>query len=73
MDDSFSISGGLGGGSPVICGTNTGYHSKFNISFYILKCEILGTHTTSLMKLDKKLKNLASLLGKMQQSNAILT
>ena len=29
--DSFSISGGATGGtggSPVICGTNTGYHSK---------------------------------------------
>merc|ERR1712223_2158869 len=26
VDDSFSVSGGLGGGSPVICGTNTGYH-----------------------------------------------
>merc|ERR1712156_350734 len=26
VDDSFSISGGLGGGSPGICGTNTGYH-----------------------------------------------
>ena len=28
MDDQFSISGGLGRGSPTICGTNTGYHSK---------------------------------------------
>jgi len=26
VDDQFSISGGLGGGSPTICGTNTGYH-----------------------------------------------
>merc|ERR1712172_167385 len=25
-DDQFSISGGLGRGSPTICGTNTGYH-----------------------------------------------
>merc|ERR1719400_1688164 len=26
VDDQFSISGGLGRGSPTICGTNTGYH-----------------------------------------------
>ena len=28
VDDQFSISGGLSGGTPTICGTNTGYHSK---------------------------------------------
>ena len=32
-DDQFSISGGLGRGSPTICGTNTGYHSKCQIIF----------------------------------------
>ena len=32
-DDQFSISGGLGRGSPTICGTNTGYHSKCQIVF----------------------------------------
>merc|ERR1719483_1893628 len=26
VDDQFSISGGLSGGTPTICGTNTGYH-----------------------------------------------
>ena len=26
--DTFSISGGKNGGTPVICGTNTGYHSR---------------------------------------------
>ena len=26
--DTFVINGGLGAGSPVICGTNSGYHSK---------------------------------------------
>ena len=31
VDDQFSISGGLGRGSPTICGTNTGYHSKCQI------------------------------------------
>ena len=31
VDDMFSISGGLGRGSPTICGTNTGYHSKCQI------------------------------------------
>ena len=33
VDDQFSISGGLGRGSPTICGTNTGYHSKCQIVF----------------------------------------
>jgi len=28
LDDQFSITGGLGAGTPTICGTNTGYHSK---------------------------------------------
>ena len=28
VEDQFSISGGLSGGTPTICGTNTGYHSK---------------------------------------------
>ena len=28
VDDQFSISGALGAGTPTICGTNTGYHSK---------------------------------------------
>ena len=27
-DDQFSITGGLSAGTPAICGTNTGYHSK---------------------------------------------
>ena len=34
VDDQFSISGGLGRGSPTICGTNTGYHSKCQIVFF---------------------------------------
>ena len=33
VDDQFSISGGLGRGTPTICGTNTGYHSKCQIVF----------------------------------------
>ena len=37
VDDQFSISGGLGRGSPTICGTNTGYHSKSN--FQIINME----------------------------------
>ena len=27
--DTFSISSTIGTGSPIICGTNTGYHSKY--------------------------------------------
>ena len=27
--DTFSVTGGTGNSPPVICGTNTGYHSKF--------------------------------------------
>ena len=33
IDDQFSVSGALGAGSPTICGTNTGYHSKFETIF----------------------------------------
>ena len=29
VDDQFSITGGNTAGTPTICGTNTGYHSKF--------------------------------------------
>ena len=28
--DTFQVTGSPGGNPPVICGTNTGYHSKFN-------------------------------------------
>ena len=31
VEDTFSVSTSAGPGSPVICGTNTGYHSKFLI------------------------------------------
>ena len=31
IEDTFSVSTAGGSGSPVICGTNTGYHSKFLI------------------------------------------
>ena len=34
LTDSFSITSPGLGGSPLICGTNTGYHSKFCISLY---------------------------------------
>ena len=33
VDDQFSISGGTGRGTPIICGTNTGYHSKCPIIY----------------------------------------
>merc|ERR1711971_462689 len=52
VDDQFSISGGLGRGSPTICGTNTGYHmivdadSKANTCHTAL-FNIGGTTSTS--------------------------
>ena len=30
--DTFSVTGTPGGNPPVICGTNTGYHSKYTTS-----------------------------------------
>ena len=33
VDDQFSITGGLSAGTPTICGTNTGYHSKSEVIF----------------------------------------
>ena len=35
IDDQFSITGALGAGSPTICGTNTGYHSKSEAIFLL--------------------------------------
>merc|ERR1711971_1146651 len=52
VDDQFSISGGLGRGTPTICGTNTGYHmivdadSKANTCHTAL-FNIGGTTSTS--------------------------
>ena len=33
VDDQFSVTGGLSAGTPTICGTNTGYHSKSEAIF----------------------------------------
>ena len=35
IEDAFSISSPSGPGSPVICGTNTGYHSRLKLIFHI--------------------------------------
>ena len=32
LTDTFSVTGSAGSNPPVICGTNTGYHSKFFLS-----------------------------------------
>ena len=44
VDDQFSITGGLSAGTPTICGTNTGYHSKSEVIFY--KINMVSTNET---------------------------
>ena len=41
LTDTFSVTGTPGGNPPVICGTNTGYHSKLSHFKFSLICDII--------------------------------
>ena len=72
MDDQFSITGGLGAGTPTICGTNTGYHSKSEAillpngtrsELYLIILTVANIHSEVLSTPLSKLTCLTSILN----------